>query len=289
MEMDIDYGFEKRSRGGMTDVLENAKRRKLAADAQYVATLQAMPKGGGYTRSKFGNPIARKGYTTVPRTMGVYATGEMKYFESELAETTLPASVNWAGTELDPVAIPVAGINTLFCPTLGAGINQRIGKSCKVIKIKIRGMLTVNKFANQVAGKNAAGIRLLLVQDNQTNATQAQGEEVLQAPVTANVGSALCSWQNINNFGRFRVLKDKFYRMEDPNGFFDGTNIEINGLIRNFKWTVTFRDPQEVRFNAVNGGTIADIVNTSWHIIGNVNSQDLAPTIKYQCRVCFKE
>jgi len=289
MSMDIDYDFEKRSRGGMDDIINNAKRRKIAADAQYVATLQAMPRSSGYSKGSYGNPLARKGYMTVPRTRGVYAQGEMKYFDSELALKALTASTDWTGTEIDPDTVPVANINTLFCPTQGSGISQRIGKSCKVHKIKIRGIVQFSPLNNQTAGKFAASTRLLLVQDMQTNGTQAQGEQVMGASVTASAATNFNSWQNINNFGRFKVLKDKIINIKDPNGFFDGTNIEVNGKTRHFKWTINFREPIPVRFNATNGGTIADIVDNSLHLIATCNSITLAPSVTYQCRVCFKE
>jgi len=251
-----------------------AKRKK---------TSQSGRKGGPKRRK------VRNGYTTVARTRGVYSRGEMKYFDSLLTITAIGASTNWTNTEYDPNVVPVANMNTLFAPTQGAGINQRIGKACKVHKIKIHGEIQCPAQTNQIVTDAASTIRLSLVQDMQTNSTQAQGEQVFTAPTTATATLATEAFQNIDNFGRFKVLKDKFFMFQNPSVTWDGTNIEQSGMVKRFKWSINFRKPVEVRFNATNGGTIADIVDNSWHILANNSSTDLTPFLVYQCRVCYKE
>lgn len=233
----------------------------------------------------------RSGYTTVARTRGVYSKGEMKYFDSELTTTALPASTDWTGTEFDPNQVPVVNMNTLFAPTVGAGINQRIGKACKVLKIKINGFLIVPAQTAQGGGDSSAVIRVALVQDMQTNSTQAQGEQIFTPPVTANASLAVNAYQNINNFGRFKVIKDKMFPFQNPNMVGDPAvpNVIQAAMVKRFKWTIKFRKPVQVRFNATNGGTVADIVDNSWHIIANCSSIQLTPSIVYYCRVCFKE
>lgn len=232
---------------------------------------------------------ARSGYTTVARTRGVYARGEMKYFDCMRTISAISGSTNWTGTEYDPDTTPVAGINTLFAPTQGAGIAQRIGKACKVLKIKIHGEIQVPNQINQAAADAASIVRVALVQDMQTNSTQAQGEQVFTAPAIATATLATEAFQNIDNFGRFKVLKDKFFYLNSPSMAYDGTNIEQSGLVKRFAWTIKFKKPVEVRFNATNGGTIADIVDNSWHIMANTSNTDLTPYLVYNCRVCFKE
>lgn len=226
----------------------------------------------------------RAGYTTVPRTRGVYAKGEMKYFDTEKDQTAIAASTNWTGTEYDP-----ATFNCLFVPVQGAAINQRIGRAVKVLKLKMRGFIVCSPQVNAIAGDAATIVRLILYQDCQTNSTQAQGEDVMQSPTTANAPLASNTFQNINNFGRFRVLKDKVFSFMNPNMGYDGTNLEQAGLIKPFKFNVVFNPPIEVRFNATNGGSVADIIDNSFHVIANISSADLTPYISYQCRVCFKE
>ena len=174
---------------------------------------------------RFGG--TRKGYSVVARTTGVYGKGETKYFDTEKTSTAIAASTDWTNTEYDP-----ATLNTLFCPQKGSGINQRIARSVKVHKIRIRGMVNIPAQANITAADGASYIRLALVQDNQTNATQAQGEQVFQDPSAASAFNASLSFQSLDNLGRFQVLKDKTIVMQNPNTSYDGTNMEAHGLAR---------------------------------------------------------
>jgi len=232
---------------------------------------------GGSKRQK-----TRGGYSSVARTRGGAVTGEMKYFDTVKAATNLAASNDWTGTEYDPTTY-----NTLCCPIVGAGVDQRIGKMIKIMKIKVRGFFIASGQANVTTADNATQIRLLLVQDKQTNSTQAQGEDVMTSGGSASLN--VNTFQNINNFGRFRVLKDKTYTLQNPNMSYDGTNLEQAGLMKTWKFTINFKNPPVVRFNATNGGTVADIVDNSFHIMANISNADLVPQISYVCRVCYKE
>lgn len=206
----------------------------------------------------------------------------MKYFDTIKAPTAVATAADWAATTLDP-----ATFNTLCVPVVGAAINQRIGRDIRVMKIKIRGSIRVSPQANQTAGDAAAIIRLLLVQDEQTNATQMTGTQLMTTAASAPL--AINSFQSTDNFGRFRVLKDKTITMQNPNISYDGTNMEQQGLLRHWRMNVKFKVPVRVRFNATNGGTIADIVDNSFHILANCAQSDLVPELSYQCRVCYKE
>jgi hypothetical protein len=263
----------KRKRSG---VAGNALVKRQRRDAVYMA----LPRGNVQ-----GRAVARAGYRTVPRTRGVYAQGEMKYFESGKESLNIPSSADWTGTEADPSLIPVAGINTLFCPIVGSAINQRIGKSCKLLGLRIRGRIFCNNFSVAGAGVDGATVRMLLVQDMQTNATQMQGEQVL-ATVLSTSSAIQGSLQNINNFGRFRVIKDKIWKFDDFN---TTASSWVSGQMINFKWNIKFKEPVTVHFNAVNGGTIADIVDNSFHLLCNATSQVPQMQLEYMCRCMFKE
>lgn len=253
---------------------QNALVKRQRRDAMYMA----LPRG---------RPPARAGYSTVARTRGVYGQGEMKYFDSELV-VAMSASTTWTGTNLDPTAVPVAGINTLFCPKQGAGINERIGKSVKLHKIRIRGTIITERTPSVGTGVPAANVRLILLQDMQTNATQLLGADVMMSAASADVNVAVNSPQDTNIFGRVRVLKDKMFTLQDPNIDPSG-GADTSELNRNFKWNITFKEPIEVHFNATNGGTIADIVDNSFHLIGNSTTNTPVTKIAYYCRCCYKE
>jgi len=237
---------------------------------------------------------SRKGYKTVARTRGVYATGEMKYFDTRLEATAIASAAAWTGTELDPTATvestPVATPLCLAAPVVGSAINQRIGREIKVHKIKMRFNVNAPAQAGISAADPGSNIRIQLVQDTQTNSTQMQGEQLMTA--TADINSAMLGYQSLNNFGRFRVIKDKFLTLNNPaiaNDTGATGGVVQQGLIKTFKFSINFKKPIPVRFNATNGGTVADIVDNSFHIIANTNATGLAPTLSYFCRVAYKE
>lgn len=248
-----------------------ANRRKLYAN--YAAT----------------KSLRRAGYSTVPRTMGVYAAGEMKYFDTERSATAIPANGTYVGTSFPPnVSTPT----TLCCPVTGSGISQRIGRKVNVHRIVVKGIIQIVQQTGQAAGDAASTIRLALVQDTQTNATQAAGSDIFQVPTTVSAVNAVCSFQSLQNLGRFRVLRDKTINMQNPNMANDtqaAGGIVQQGLQRKFKLTYKPNKPIQVSFNAVNGGTISDIVDNSWCVYALSTSTSLAPTITYQARVYYKE
>lgn len=244
------------------------------------ARVKKKARYGGAAAAAVSNPSGRQ---TVPRTMGAFAQTERKYFTSLVSADGITTSTNWASTELDPAA------NSMFTPQEGSDIDNRVGRRVEVVKIQVRGNITCAAQPNQTAAQEPTLVRLILCQDMQTNGTQMSGEELMQPPATATAPLAVCSFQNPANFGRFRVLKDKLFTLTNPALTYDGTNIEQNGLVKAFKWTIKFQKPIEVRFNSTNGGTIGDIVNNSFHMIGSASNADLTPTISYQARFVYTD
>lgn len=248
-------------------------------------------------RSPTRRPANRKGYSSVARTRGAAVTGEMKYFDTESTLVAItPVTSTWvAGTESDPettinlgdaaVATPL----TLFAPKVSAALNGRIGRQCKVLKIKVKGTVSIPIASAGNVGRSASQVRVLLVHDMQTNAAQMTALSLLNG---ASASSAtINSFQNPNNFGRFRVLKDKTFSLMDPNmaGEVAAANLVSNGRLIPFKWNISFKVPIEVHFNAVNGGTVADVVDHSFHIIAGCQDNGLGALLSYYARVCYKE
>lgn len=201
---------------------------------------------------------------------------ESKYFTS-FSNTANPglavvSAANWTGTEVDP---PTA--LTLFTPVQGLDTFNRVGKKVLVTKLRISGSL--NNVSTTAA--DSSEIRLILFQDNQTDGAQAQGED-LMSPST-NTNEVPFTFQNINNFDRFKVLKSVVIKFDNPNAT---TSVQK----KNFHWNIKFQKPIEVRFNATNGGTIADIVNHSWHLLANAaNTGSPTNSISYVCRIIYKD
>lgn len=231
-----------------------------------------------------GMTIVKTGGTTrefVPRSLGnPLAITERKYFDSELDGSAIGSSTTtWAGREQDP-----ATLNTLFAPITGDDFNHRTGRKVQVIAIKIKGYVNIPAQADQTAADQPYLARIILVQDRQTNAGQLNAEDVISSGGT---NQAINMFQNPAFFGRFRVLQDKFIAFSPPTMTYDGTNVEQAGMIRNFKFNIKFRKPVVMHFNSTNGGTVADIVDNSFHIIANAQSSQLAGTLNYKCRTTF--
>lgn len=264
------------------------------AGAQFKPPRKTPPKsvqvarGGGFQRGGFGS---------VARTRGAAVSGEMKYFDTENVATAIATvTTTWvAGTIVDPLAtvnLGSAAVATplcLFAPTVGSGLNQRIGRKVKVLKLKVHGFVTAAPQAAQTTTDAAARLRVILVQDKQTNAAQMTGANLINDSA-GGAAATINAFQNPNNFGRFKVLKDKFITMQDPNLCQNGvTTMEQNGLKVPFKFTVNFKQPVLVNFNATNGGTVADIIDNSFHVLCGCDTSTLASSISYYTRVCYKE
>jgi len=245
-----------------------------------VKRLAATQKTQKYAkRRKISGGMSRRGYQTVARTRGAYSQGEMKYQDMEYSNVIV-SSPSWTGTMSDP-----ATFNTLSVPTVGAAINQRIGKGIKIHKVKIRGRIVFNPAEAQAGAFASQQVRLAVVLDKQTNSSQMTGAQIFTSGTTTT--SAVNAFQNIDSFGRFRVLKDKTYTIEDPNLAGTDTVHDVNGKSRPFKFSINFKKPLDVRFNATNGGTIADIVDNSIHVVCNAINTGF--NLAYVSRVCYKE
>ncbi len=248
-----------------------ANRRKLYAN--YAAT----------------KTLRRAGYTTIPRSMGVYAAGEMKYFDTERTSSAVVSSATNAGTQ----AVPNVGTpNTLCVPVVGSAINQRIGRKVNVHRIVIKGAINVPPQTAQSAADVIPVIRLSLVQDMQTNSAQATGTDWLQSVVSASSTQAIQGFQSLNNLGRFKVIKDKIINLQNPNMANDAAatgNIVQAALLRQFKFVFKPKTPVSVSFNSTNGGTISDVVDNSWSVYANCSSTAMTPAIYYVARCYYKE
>lgn len=231
------------------------------------------------TRVLFPGP-GRQQQLFVPRSFGnPRAITERKYFTSLRAAASITAlSTDWASTEVDP-----ATLNTLFAPTTGDDYLNRDGRKIQLIALKIRGTIAIARQTDQSTADGSQIIRVLLVQDRQTNAAQLNGEDVMQGQASAVINT----FQNPAFFGRFRVWKDKQWSFMNPTISWDGTNMEQSGMHRQFKWNIKFKKPITIHYNATNGGTVADVVDHSFHIIAGAGSTDMPATITYVCRATF--
>ena len=236
-------------------------------------------------RSKVNDAVFGSKKMFVARNVGnAMAITERKYFDTVLGSTGIStADADWTGSEYDPTASPA---NTLFAPPRGTDINQREGRRVQVLKIQIRGTIYAPAETGQTVANTYAKIRLILYQDMQTNGTQSQAEDL----ISAGTNDAVDMFQNTANFGRFRVLKDRLFSMDDTMMIlYAAGDIKVSGRHKPFKWTVYFKKPVIVHFNAADtaNGSVADIVDHSWHIIAKCQSTTVTPSILYRARTTY--
>lgn len=261
----------------MPSYSKKKKYSSIAKVASRAATKAARQASRDYTRGAYSTqPMF------VARSFGnPRAITERKYFDSEKDYTAIAAgSTSWAGGEYDPTA------NSLFNPALGDDFNNRTGRKVQVLGINIRGAVHVPPQTNQTATDYASTVRILLVQDKQTNAAQLNAEDVINS-ASATAGTAVYMFSNPAFFGRFKILKDKQITIQNPNLSWDGTNMEQCGLERPFHIRIKFKKPVVVHYNSTNGGTVADIIDNSFHIIAQTSYAALVPYIVYKCRTTF--
>lgn len=258
------------NRGGAS--LLEARRAKYAAARQ--AQYAAIPRGVMYRQPQ--QRIITKRY--VNRSPGGQITAENHYFESTFSSTIVSVTTSWTGTEVDP-----GTLNCLFAPTQGDDNSQRTGRKAFVKALRFRGRFTVPAQTAQAATPDAAlVIRLIVYMDKQTNGAQNAAQNVISGDAAS---AALEMFQSRANFGRFKILKDKTFTLQNPTIAGITGSYEQSSLVREFK--MTCKPNMWINYNATNGGTVADTVDNSFHVICNCSSTALVPSLQYRCRTVF--
>lgn len=268
-------------------------QRMVRAARMQEDVYRRLPRGGRPSVQQL--PVNRAGYSSVARTRGAAVTGEMKYFDCERTQQNVSAcTTTWVtGTRMDPSstidlgAAAVTDPECLFAPTVGAALNQRIGRKCHMYKIKLNGLVTVPVQAAQSTADNAPLVRVMLVMDTQTNAAPMTSAQLMNDATSAE--ATINSFQNPNNFGRFRVLREKKITISNTSLTGSPATIVQSGWAIGFKLSYSFKQPVVVTFNATTGGTVADIIDNSLHLVIATSTTALGPTIAYYSRVCYKE
>jgi len=213
----------------------------------------------------------------------------MKYFDTQKTQGPISQGTSWAAAAVPPnTGTP----NTLLCPTVGSAINQRIGRKVQLHKLRIKGTLELPGIAGSALTIEPTKIRLVLVQDMQTNATQAAGNAIFADPLTANAIYTVDQFQSLENLGRFKVWKDKTFVLNTGNSYNVSTSTAtVPPILRDFKINLVFKKPIEVSFNSVNGGTISDVVDHSFclYVAAAPGGTNNDPTISFVARAYYKE
>jgi len=223
----------------------------------------------------------------VPRTPGGQVVADNHYFDAELAATAVAETLTaWTGSEYDPIiAAGPTPLLCLFAPTQGNDISQRDGRKVFLKKLRITGQLVWQTQTAQATIDEPGRCRIIVYQDKQTNGAQSQGEQLIASGAALD---AINMFQSTLSFGRFKVLKDKMYSSGNQNnGVFGpstGALIGQTGAVINFHYNLKINE--WVNYNATNGGTVADVIDNSWHLIAN-SEGDTTPALKYKVRGVF--
>ncbi len=212
-----------------------------------------------------------------PRTGGF--TGiERKFYDTSLVAASLTAPTDSTGGEHDQSA--TICLNTVI---QGDGESNRDGRKCTFQSCFVKGLITCAAQANITAGLGATKVYIALVLDTQTNGAQLNSEDVFKND-SASGSMAASPMRNMQFTQRFRILDTAELIMADPNISYDGTNIEMNGIMQAFQLStnLTFSSTYSATTE-----TIANITDNSLHIIAFCNALGLVPKISYNARVRF--
>jgi len=248
-----------------------ARRPYTGLTGFYAPRTQIIPVRRGATRNY------------VARAPGGQITAENHYFDTERSITSIfVIQTGWTGTEMDP---NTTAMLTLFAPVVGNDIANREGRKVFVKKIRISGSISITEVSGVGTAQNPSNIRIIVYQDKQTNASNTNVAQLLM--LSGNATDAVHMFQNTATLGRFKVLKDKHYILQNNAIANDtpGIALEIQGLKRNFKYNMKIN--QWVNYNGTNGGTVADVVDNSWHLIALTDLGTQDPKITYKVRTVF--
>ncbi len=176
----------------------------------------------------------------------------------------------------------------------GTDYNDRIGRIACIKELYIKGFMETGlstNFAATMAGLDGNGqstnVRLMLIVDKQANGAPATVAQVLQS---ANP----MSYMNVDNTGRFRVLKDKTYTFPRGGGALthDGTN--YNQLVPSSQKAFKFSIPKcdiPILFSAGTAaiGSVADNNIFFLAIANNGGGITDATAVKYHARLRYTD
>jgi len=253
--------------------------------------------GSSYYSNKKYRPIASTGPSPqnramqfVPRSLGnPLSYTERKFWDTVVIDRIVPTvGTTFSGAMVDP-----GTQNCLFTPITGAEMYNRISRKVYVKKISISGRVTLPALSNltTIDVLNPMVVRVILCIDKQTNGVQMNSQDLIGA-LSGVASESIDMFQNPAFFGRFQVLKDKKFVLQDASTLTEQSFvIDRSGLTRTFKWVVKFRKPIVVHYNNVNNGTVGDIVDCSFHLLAAVNQSTSAsyPLLNYRARTVFTD
>lgn len=207
------------------------------------------------------------GYSRNPRTIGVTRSFALRAPMSTRGWRPFTRVMANAELKVQDLAVATYQVNTsgsitlLAIPVTGADFNARIGRKIKLRSLYIKGRIQLEVDATlaavSVTGQQA---RCMIVYDLQPNGAAPSITDILN---TADPASHL----NLNNRDRFRILVDKEYTFDPYSSVQTATQAQLcfGRTIYNMKLYKKLN--LDMVFNAVNGGTVADIASGALYMV----------------------
>lgn len=234
-----------------------------------------VPRGRGRGRSITGwvpGPAALAARGSNARTGG-YIGLEKKFVDHELTATAL--ATTWAAYN------PAGSVDCLTSCAQGDGESNRDGRVYHLASLHIRGDIITTTAEAEAAPSGAKEVRIVIVQDTQTNAAELTATDVMDDGGTVD----LYAFRNLQYSKRFKVWKDKTLRIP--------VQIVNEGAVNSFasqqsripfNFNFTFKKPIKVTCSGTTDA-VASITDNSFHLIAVSNSTSCQ--IQYQVRARF--
>jgi hypothetical protein len=187
---------------------------------------------------------------------------EVKFFDAAASHILVD---QWTGSECDPThtSAGAKACLALNVPLVGTGEEQREGRKYTITGIHIRGRIYRAVASDQADCVQPSIVRVVLYQDRQTNAAQSQGEQVFRD--VANFDDPF-TFRNLEYSKRFNVLWNKTFSLYNCVAGTDGANT-LSLASNNRAFQINIQKKIVVNCNTTDGGTVADIIDNSLHLI----------------------
>lgn len=208
---------------------------------------------------------------------------ERKFFNSSVNNITISQDPTMTGSLIDPTT-------SLFAPQLGTDNESREGRSVMVDEIHIKGVVVFSGAEDVINTPCGQQVFISLIQDKQTNAVvpAATGSGVY-TNTTGTLLGLTSPHRNPNNILKYKTLRTVLLNKPVITMTQTGANvISWPSTSMPFEFYHKFKTPVKVQFNAANGGTIADIIDNSWHIIAVTGGDTLGTlTSRMDCQMTY--
>lgn len=240
-----------------------------------------------YVRLATGAPApavrARKQPGRLNYRTGGFLGLDVKYSDSESDALVYDTLAN--GNHDPPVML------NMFQITQGTGPTERIGSKVVIKSLSVKGKLTFAPTTDET--KVQTYVRILIIQDKQTNGAQMALTDALALPTNAELVTE--AFHKLENQDRFKILKDfKVRRPPSTSQWVNGTTGATSAGERvsmEMPFYAHCKMNLNVRYkDSATTGNIGDLMDNSVHMFiikGKTLLTSETVTAKYNCRVRF--